>query len=85
MGGSAVVPFSPDFSFLMYSVNDDSSLGPVLPPLMPYNETPLSSQEYYTLWNWINDGCPNGTVNFDFLPMPTGKILPPCCPTVLIG
>ena len=58
-GGSPVIPHSPDNSFLLYSLNTDPSLGPVLIPTMPLGQSPLTDQEYYTLWHWINEGCPN--------------------------
>lgn len=58
-GGSAVIPYAPELSFLMFSVNNDSSLGPVLPPTMPLNQTHLTSQEYNALWQWIDEGARN--------------------------
>ena len=64
--GSSVIPFSPQYSYLLYSVNTDSTLGPVLKPTMPYENTPLSREEYNTLYNWILSGAPdkNGFVKF---------------------
>ena len=47
--GSSVIPFSPQYSYLLYSVNIDSSLGPVLLPTMPYENSPLSREEYNQL------------------------------------
>jgi DNA-binding beta-propeller fold protein YncE len=64
--GSSVIPFSTDYSYMLYFCNPDSSLGISLEPKMPFNGTPLSTDEYMTLKNWIADGAPNcqGTVNF---------------------
>lgn len=72
-GGSPVVPFSPDFSYLLYSVNSDSSLGPVLLPTMPVNQTPITSQEYYAIWHWINEGCPSASGEQPFPSDPNRK------------
>ncbi|MBL0102844.1 MAG: hypothetical protein IPP51_03245 [Bacteroidetes bacterium] len=51
---------------MLYSVNTDTTLGPVLLPTMPYNQSPLSTSEYNTLVNWIANGAPNkdGFVKF---------------------
>lgn len=64
--GAVVVPFSADYSTLLYYVNVDSLLGLRLEPQMPYNGTPLSTQEYAVLKNWILIGAPdkNGFVKF---------------------
>lgn len=64
--GTAVIPYSIDNSYLLYSVNTDSTQGPVLLPTMPYQQSPLSQQEYEVLLNWIADGSPNkdGFVKF---------------------
>lgn len=60
-GGSPVVPYSPDLSFLLYSINTDTSLGPILLPTMPLNQTSLSAEEYNTLQQWISAGAPNAS------------------------
>ncbi|HNQ61679.1 MAG TPA: hypothetical protein PKJ62_04750, partial [Bacteroidia bacterium] len=64
--GSSVVPFSPQYSYLLYSVNTDSSLGQTLEPLMPYELPPLSREEYQLLYDWILRGAPdkNGMLKF---------------------
>lgn len=54
-GGSVVVPYRPDFSTLFYYTNTDSNLGLVLEPTMPINATPLSTSEFSTLKNWIQN------------------------------
>ncbi len=70
-GGSPVIPYAPEFSYLLYTVNNDSTLGPVLAPTMPLNQAPLSSDEYYTLWHWVNSGCLNANGEERFPPDPT--------------
>lgn len=64
--GAVVVPYSADYSTLLYFVNVDSLLGLRLEPQMPYNSAPLSAQEYAILKNWILIGAPdkNGFVKF---------------------
>lgn len=56
---SAVVPFRPDFSFLMFFVNTYSDLGPSIIPTMPLDEAPLTRDEVTTLRDWILAGAPN--------------------------
>lgn len=65
-GGSVVIPYRPDQSWLMFYVNTDTSRGIALTPTMPYLGTPLSDAEYYTLQNWIAAGAPDahGTIPF---------------------
>jgi hypothetical protein len=58
-GGSAVVPYSPSMSFLLYSINTDSLRGPTLSPTMPVGSTPLTDAEYELLRNWIEEGARN--------------------------
>ncbi|MEO8087876.1 MAG: hypothetical protein ABI763_13715 [Bacteroidota bacterium] len=64
--GSSVIPYSTDFSYMLYFCNTDSNLGITYEPRMPYNLDPLSKEEYLTLKNWIANGAPNcqGYVNF---------------------
>ena len=64
--GSSVIPFSPQYSYLLYSVNTDTTLGQTLEPLMPYEQPPLSHEEYLLLHDWILKGAPdkNGFVKF---------------------
>jgi DNA-binding beta-propeller fold protein YncE len=64
--GTAIIPFSPENSYLLYSVNTDSTQGPILLPTMPYLEQPISASEYSTLLSWIANGAPNkdGFVKF---------------------
>lgn len=66
--GSTIVPFSPDYSSLLYFVNTDPARGTVATPTMPYNSpgTALTNDEYNTLKNWITNGAPdkNGVISF---------------------
>ena len=64
--GSSVIPYSTDYSFLLYFVNTDSTRGPALLPTMPIGDAPLSLSEYQALYDWIQSGAPNknGTVRY---------------------
>jgi DNA-binding beta-propeller fold protein YncE len=64
--GSSVIPYSTDFSYMLYFCNTDTNLGIALEPTMPFQRDPLSTEEYLTLKNWIAEGAPNceGYVNF---------------------
>ncbi|MFT6844057.1 MAG: DNA-binding beta-propeller fold protein YncE [Flavobacteriales bacterium] len=65
-GNATIIPFRADQSFLMFSINTFSELGPSLIPTMPYNAAPLSKQEVKTIRDWIEEGAPNvdGFVKF---------------------
>lgn len=69
--GAVVIPFRPDQSTMLFFTNTDSTLGPVLKPTMPFDLPPLSTQEYLTLKNWIENGAPdeNGTIPFSGNPL----------------
>ncbi len=56
-GGSAVVPYSPDQSFLLYSINTDSTRGVTLEPTMPIGASPLSDADYNMVKQWILEGA----------------------------
>jgi DNA-binding beta-propeller fold protein YncE len=60
-GGSAVIPYSADQSFLVNFINTYSDLNSGISqlPTMPNNGTPLSRDEVQTVINWINDGAPD--------------------------
>ncbi len=64
--GTSVVPYSTDNSYMLYSVNTDSTQGPILLPTMPYLQPALSQIEYEILLNWIHNGAPDksGFVKF---------------------
>lgn len=69
--GTSVVPYSPDYSPLLYFVNTDPARGTVATPTMPYNATGgtanhLSADEYTTLKNWIANGAPDKDGNIAF-------------------
>ncbi len=64
--GAVVIPFSPQNSSLLYFINTHSDLGPVAQPTMPYNEAPLSLDEYMIIHNWIANGAPNISGNLPF-------------------
>lgn len=70
--GAVVVPFSPEYSSLMYFINTDSTRGISLKPTMPYNlnppfnRPPLSEDEYNTIRNWIAKGAPDRFGNIPF-------------------
>lgn len=66
--GAVVVAYSPENSPLLYFLNPDSGVHDILSvkPTMPYNDAPLSKEEYDIIKNWIADGAPdkNGNVPF---------------------
>src|SRR5436190_13206792 len=55
--GTSVIPYTVDYSYMLYTVNTDSTRGPTLLPTMPYLRPPLSESEYQLLLNWINHGA----------------------------
>jgi DNA-binding beta-propeller fold protein YncE len=60
--GAVTVPYSTQFSPLLYFTNTDSTNGDVVAkPTMPYNQAPLSRTDYLTLRKWIEDGAPDKT------------------------
>lgn len=72
-GGSPVIPYAPHLSYLLFSVNTDSTLGSTLEPTMPFNQPALSAEEYATLWNWVYDGALNAEGEERFPPDPNRK------------
>lgn len=58
-GGSAVIPYSSEHSFLVNFINTFSDLGLMQQPVMPFNGTPLTREEVLTVINWIKDGAPD--------------------------
>jgi len=68
--GAVAVPYSPEWSTLLYYVNT-SDHGPIRQPLMPYSTNfkplpPLTLQEYTALYNWIQNGAPDAKGNIAF-------------------
>jgi len=63
-GGSAVIPYRIDHSYLINFINDghDPDIDPQK-PLMPYNLDPLTAQDYQTIKNWVADGAPDCSGN----------------------
>lgn len=69
--GAAVIAYSPKFSPLLYFVNTDTTRGTVATPTMPQSttampQTPLTTDEYNTLKNWIANGAPDKNGNIPF-------------------
>lgn len=64
--GAVVVPYSTDYSPLLYFVNTNAAHGTVATPTMPYNAAPLSDAEYNTLKEWIANGAPDKDGNIAF-------------------
>lgn len=63
---SSVIPFRPDQSFFLYSINTFDDMGPKLSPSMPANKAHLSRENVETIRNWIAEGAPdkNGYVKW---------------------
>lgn len=72
-GGSVVIPFRSDQSWVMYFTNTDTTQGPVLLPTMPYNSAPLSATEEQTLKSWIDNGAPDAQGKIPFSDDPLRK------------
>ena len=68
---ACVIPYSPNYSTLLYYVNTFSDLGPTLGPVMPYNKDHLTRDEVTLLKKWITAGAPNrdGFVKFSDNPI----------------
>lgn len=69
--GAEVIPYSAEFSPLLYFVNTDPKLGIVATPTMPYDPTgvnanKLSTDEYNTLKDWIVNGAQDRDGNIAF-------------------
>jgi hypothetical protein len=65
-GGSVVVPFRSDRSWLHYYINTYEDIGISLQPTMPIGDKPLTRAEVMIIKNWIDNGSPdiNGNVAF---------------------
>lgn len=64
--GAVVVPYSIDYSSLLYFICPDSALGTIAEPRMPLNATPLTKEEYITIRDWIANGAPDKSGNIPF-------------------
>jgi DNA-binding beta-propeller fold protein YncE len=74
--GAVIVPYSPDFSSLLYFINTHADLGPVATPTMPLYQTALTVDEYMVIKNWVAAGAPDisGNIPFASNPASRGKI-----------
>jgi YVTN family beta-propeller protein len=72
LSGADVVPYCTEYSYLLYRVCTDSTLGSVILPSQPPTIDPtkpaklLSNTEYLTLANWIAKGAPDKYGNIPF-------------------
>lgn len=66
--GAVTVAYSPENSPLLYFLNPGADVYDVLSvkPTMPYNESPLSREEYNTIKDWITNGAPDKNGNIPF-------------------
>jgi len=66
--GAVVVPYWPQYSPLLYFVNSDATLGPILSPQMPVagSAPALTKDEYLKLSNWVAAGAPDKNGNIPF-------------------
>ncbi|HXS35074.1 MAG TPA: hypothetical protein VN721_00125 [Flavipsychrobacter sp.] len=73
--GAVVVPYSPQYSPLLYFINTDPSQGPIIYPTMPSStpnkpQLPLTEDEYKTISSWIAQGAPDKNGNIAFASNP---------------
>ncbi|WP_276132672.1 c-type cytochrome domain-containing protein [Polluticoccus soli] len=71
--GSAIVPYSIEFSPLLYYINTDFNLGIVAQPTMPKDNPPLSKEEYITIRDWVAKGAPDKSGNIPFASDPATR------------
>lgn len=64
--GAAIVPYSIQFSPLLYYINTDPTLGIVAQPTMPKDNPPLTKDEYITIRDWVAKGAPDKSGNVPF-------------------
>ena len=64
--GTAVIPYRPDQSTMMFFTNTFSDLGPSINPIMPLGGSPLTRTELEVLRSWIARGAPNQDGNIAF-------------------
>ncbi len=72
-GGSAVVPYAPEQSYLMHAINQDSSRGPILLPTMPIGASALTDDQFEVIRKWIEEGARNEKGEERFPPMTTRR------------
>lgn len=68
--GAVAVPYSPENSSLLYFINPGSYDALSVEPVMPFNDDPLSKEEYELFKKWITDGAPDKNGNIPFGSMP---------------
>ena len=64
--GAVAVAYSPENSSLLYFINPGDHDNISVKPTMPYNQPPLSKQEYDLIKKWITDGAPDKNGNIPF-------------------
>lgn len=72
-GGSPVIPYSPEQSYLLFAVNTDSTVGPTLAPTMPIGQPTLNLYDYEALVHWIAAGARNAKGEERYPPIPGRK------------
>ncbi len=72
-GNSSIIPYRSDYSSFCYFTNIYPDLGISLSPSMPFNDEPLSREEYMRLRDWINAGAPNANGKIKFADDPSRK------------
>lgn len=70
---SSVIPYRPDQSYLFFSVNTFSDLGPHGHPTMPLNHPHLTRDEVFLVRDWIASGAPAATGEVKFSDNPNRK------------
>lgn len=70
--GAVVVPYSPENSSMLYFLNPAPNEYDFISvqPTMPYNQSPLSKEEYELIKKWITDGAPDKNGNIPFASNP---------------
>lgn len=73
--GAAVVPYSPENSPMLYFLNPAPNEYDFISvqPTMPYNQSPLSKEEYDLIKKWITDGAPDKNGNVPFASNPDAR------------
>lgn len=71
--GASIIPYSSDFSPLLFFINTHSELGVTAIPTMPYNRAPLTKDEYIKFRDWVKAGAPNKEGKIAFSSNPSGR------------
>jgi len=67
-GGSPVIPYNPEQSYLLQALSTDSSWVPALFPTMPLNQEAYGALDFQKIIDWINDGARNANGEERFPP-----------------